>query len=733
MGINEKTHGGFMNYNTDRPIDSCEQDLLGRSSFAKQLGKALYEYNNNDGLVIGLYGKWGTGKTSVINMAIRELERLSSDEENKPITMRFAPWNYSDKNNLISIFFQNLKTTIEYQDNEELRKKVGKALSDYSEAFDALSLLPVLGSGAAVLLKTLARAQGENLMQETDLDKTREKLERALCEVNKKIIIVIDDIDRLTNPQIRDIFQLVKQVADFPNVVYVLAMDRDVVRSALAEVHNIDGNEYLEKIIQIPFELPELRKTKLHQVFFAKLDTIVRELPGDIVWDQQYWSNVFRNCIEPYITTLRDINRVINTFQFKYGMLYQETSFEDMVGITTIEVLEPQLYKWISTNKEFVCGGFLHSLLLSKDQKVDYRKQYSDEFARLGIDPEQSIKCVSTLFPVFARDVNEHNVWYQNSSEARGRMRVSHEGRFELYFMFDLDDIKVPRSIINACIYDYDVDSLMAVVEEVNTQGNIVFFLEEIRALIDSIPYERLGILVLSLMRAQGGFRGDATRAFFTLPANDIAEYCIQEIIRKLKTEDERFNIIRYFGEHINKTGIGELARIIRTIELGYGRFGEKPGKEENQIISLVQLQELEKLYVTKIKNIAASESLLDLSDFGIIMFLWESVDKNGAKQYIIKMLEDDCQKLRYLCAMADRWSGTKGSGWSFRSSNYAAYISDEEIYNLIQKYDKKKIKDFSDIEQVKLASFVLNYQKNEMAHVNEQEAMKLVELWRNS
>ena len=110
-----------MNYNADRPINRCDQDLLGRSSFAKQLGKAIFEYNGNDGLVIGLYGKWGTGKTSVINMAISELDSLSSDEENKPITMRFAPWNYSDKDNLISIFFKNLKDTIEYQDNEELK------------------------------------------------------------------------------------------------------------------------------------------------------------------------------------------------------------------------------------------------------------------------------------------------------------------------------------------------------------------------------------------------------------------------------------------------------------------------------------------------------------------------------------------------------------------------------------------------------------------------------------
>ena len=91
-------------------------------------------------------------------------------------------------------------------------------------------------------------------------------------------------------------------------------MDREIVRIALTEMHNIDGNEYLEKIIQVPFELPELRKSKLHNIFFTKLDQIINDLSNEVVWDQNYWKNVFSNCVEPYINTLRDVNRLINTF-----------------------------------------------------------------------------------------------------------------------------------------------------------------------------------------------------------------------------------------------------------------------------------------------------------------------------------------------------------------------------------------------------------------------------------
>lgn len=299
-----------MNYSSDRPINKSEDDLLGRASFSKYLGEAIYKYNESDGLVIGLFGKWGTGKTSIINMAKEEIEKRSENNENKPIIMDFSPWNYSDKNNLISLFFQSLKNKLGLEGNEKLKNDIGTALSNYAEAFEALSIVPIFGSGIAKLLKTIAKSEGNNLMQAPDLDTTKKKLEEKLKESEQKIIIVIDDIDRLTNTQIRDIFQLVKQVADFPNIIYILSMDREVVSRALEEVHKIDSNQYLEKIIQLPFEIPELSKSKLNSIFEYKLNKIKEKIPNKVIVDGSYWYNIFRHCIEPYIKTLRDVNRV---------------------------------------------------------------------------------------------------------------------------------------------------------------------------------------------------------------------------------------------------------------------------------------------------------------------------------------------------------------------------------------------------------------------------------------
>lgn len=295
-----------MSYVADKPIEKADEDLLGRSDFAKQFGKSISEYDSEDGLVIGLYGKWGSGKTSIINMAISEIsvyedeaqkienekwysrlykrirksdtsQKTEEDQNHNPIIIRFSPWNYSDKNNLISLFFHELKNKLGVTKKEKRKEKIGKAISQYSDIIDALSIIPAVGPAIVPILKTTSKAAGAKLMETPSLNDAKKKLCEALEDFNHKIIVFIDDIDRLTTPQIKDIFQLVKQVGDFPNIIYVLTMDREIVCNALSEYHNIDGDEYLKKIVQVSFEVPEIDKTTVHEILRDRLNDIVHK------------------------------------------------------------------------------------------------------------------------------------------------------------------------------------------------------------------------------------------------------------------------------------------------------------------------------------------------------------------------------------------------------------------------------------------------------------------------
>ena len=222
-------------YVADRPIVSAEDDLLGRSDFANKLGEAIYKFDSSDGLVVGLYGKWGSGKTSVVNMALNEIENLAREDTDKPLVVKFSPWNYSDKSNLISLFFNKLKNELKLEKHSAFNRQLGKALVNYSSAFDVLSLIPNVSAPLAEFVKQILKNYGQEIQELPSLDESRAELQKVLGESDRKIIVVIDDIDRLTGEQIRDICQLVKQVGDFPNIIYLLVMEREIGRASCRE------------------------------------------------------------------------------------------------------------------------------------------------------------------------------------------------------------------------------------------------------------------------------------------------------------------------------------------------------------------------------------------------------------------------------------------------------------------------------------------------------------------
>ena len=722
--------GGIMNYNSDKPIESSEQDLLGRTTFSKQLGEAIYKYDGKDGLVLGVFGKWGTGKTSILNMVVNEINYLSTSDTERSIIVNFSPWNYTDKDNLISLFFRVLKNKLDMDKYEEIRKEIGKALTDYSDALDALSLVPLVGSGLAAILKTLAKAQGAELAKDVDIETTKENLEKVLSGINQKIIVIIDDIDRLTNTQIRDIFQLVKQVGNFPNIIYVLSMDRDVVCRALADVHNIDGAEYLEKIVQIPFEIPALLKPRLHEIFLTKLQDTVNTINDNLKIDKSYWSEVFANCIEPYIRTLRDVNRVINTFQFRYKILYEETAFEDMIALTTIEVLEPQLYQWIGRHKDLLCSTYSHSFSALSRDKNDYRTSIVDELKKLDINTDIGIKFLSTLFPVFANDIDEREYRYRESN-IRETMRVAQEERFDSYFMFDLKEIPVPRNVINYCINTMALNDLITTINQINNDGNIEYFIDELRSLVDSIPYERLGLLSSVILNKLYTFSNDS--GFLSLSAYTKAEFLVFDIMSRINDENERYNLIKIVLENINKEQLGTVASFINRIELSHGRFAGKEEPIEKQLINLQHLNDIEEIYALKISEITQSEAIIDIRGFDMAFYLWECIDKDRAQIYLGNILKEDINILKFICAIASKWTSSNGdSGWDFPLDKYLTYISKDTIYEKIQAFDKGLLDIFTLEDQIKLASFVLNYKSSNYHKVSEEEAMKLLNDWIN-
>ncbi|MBE3088731.1 MAG: hypothetical protein IMZ41_00460, partial [Actinobacteria bacterium] len=182
---------------SDKPIDSYREDLLNRSFFSKNFAKTILSYKDKDSIAIGLHGEWGSGKTSVVNMILEEMEVLGKElnETEKPIILKFNPWNFTEQNQLISQFFKQLSFVLKIKDSSENAKKISENLELYASLFDPLISIPIPLIGANNILKfpvALMRFFSKKKLLESqkksDLNYIKKELSDLIFKQNKKII-----------------------------------------------------------------------------------------------------------------------------------------------------------------------------------------------------------------------------------------------------------------------------------------------------------------------------------------------------------------------------------------------------------------------------------------------------------------------------------------------------------------------------------------------------------------
>ena len=276
----------------EKPIISKNEDLLGREKVANNLAREIKYYKNKDSLTIGIVGKWGSGKTSFINMV------LENFEEDEYIIIKFNPWNISSRKQLISDFFLQLSNNIEKKGNNKILETIGKSLGRLSNFFKPLSLIPTFSilNNIGEIAEKGSQFINEYLETEKeDLETLKSNINQELEDLDKKILIVIDDIDRLCDEEIREMFQLVKSIADFKNTIYFLSYDREIVTKALDKTQQGKGEEYLEKIVQVPLVLPYISKRDLDTIFINRLNMSIN-IPNE-EYDNSYFSEIYNNKI----------------------------------------------------------------------------------------------------------------------------------------------------------------------------------------------------------------------------------------------------------------------------------------------------------------------------------------------------------------------------------------------------------------------------------------------------
>lgn len=732
---------------SDRPILNSEDDLLSRSSFAKKLAHTLMRFKTEDTFTLGLFGKWGSGKTSLINMILQEISSVEENlnNEEKLIVVHFEPWNFSDTNQLLTQFFVRLSNEFRNKKDEN-SIKIGETIEKYADAFDIAEAMPVVGGLIALLGKKGALDVAKKLKKgsdEKDVQKQKENVINILKEQPNNILIIIDDIDRLNNEQIRQVFQLVTSVAKFPKTTYLLSFDKEVVVEALKEVQKGDGEEYLEKIVQIPIEIPQLPKNRVNETLIKRLNNIISEYNG-IYFETDYWDKIFDSCIEPFIKNLRDVNRICNAVNFKLSTIATEVNFVDIVAITTIEIFLPEVYDWVKNNKAILTGSpNMKSFNFKEKTKEESYAIYTAQIRNIIKYPKNeyfrelqlglTINALSALFPYFGSKIGKsYEVSYSNMW--RKDNKISHYDKFDRYFMLDLESITVKQYEIEGILYTYDSNQIEDVLLSKDNSQSSYEVLEELRASIKDVEHDknRIKTILFSLINCSNKLNGASKRNFLSLSSSRYANFVIVDLIKLLPLE-ERFLYLSELISVCSLDALSKISTIINIIELAYGRLSSN-GKEEsdNKIITLEELIKLESVFSERMKTALKSINLFDLDYWRIPAYLLENFEKDYYEEYIKESLKNDVNILKFLSSSVVVWIGS-GKQYEIQDT-YKRHLSDERILKAIRTTIEQGTFIILPLEiQEKAAAFYLykinktNYEEN----VDQKDVEDIINKWK--
>ena len=170
------------------PIKSKDDDLLNYYPFAEKIKEIIQGYSSNPApLTIGIYGKWGTGKTSLLNLVERHIELFQKDKKDKLfIKFHYNPWVYQSKEEMLFDFFNTLSRKLIYSENEYL-KKAGESILKYSRYLESIRLsvsggIPKLfNAGITIEPYKILKALGEDIKgEEKSLEEMKRDIDKTL-------------------------------------------------------------------------------------------------------------------------------------------------------------------------------------------------------------------------------------------------------------------------------------------------------------------------------------------------------------------------------------------------------------------------------------------------------------------------------------------------------------------------------------------------------------------------
>jgi hypothetical protein len=667
----------------DAPIGEPSLDLFKRWPFAQRLAQIISSRTDPSSIVIGIYGAWGEGKTTVLNFIEYELKKSEAI-----ICVKFNPWRFTNETVLIMSFFQTLAEVFDRK-LSSTKERIGEIINKYAGLVAPLSLnLPGIGFSPGQSFAELGKQ-----LSSVDTEKLRLRIQEMLEEEGKRVVVFMDDIDRLDKTEIQAVFKLVKLTADFNYVAYIMAFDDKMVSSALQEQYaSASGNAgryFLEKIIQVPLSLPQADQISLRQLCFQGVDQALNDAHVSLSENQvQEFVRHFVDGIEIRLKNPRMCKRYANALTFAMPILKGEVNVVDLLLIEGIRVFYPDLYETIRQNPNVFSGSLSDRVdLKSIKEKTEAVLEkalelYSDEEKR------RAKELLQELFPKLKGIFG--NVHYGGSWEDRWstEQRIASGEYFTRYFTYSIPAGDISDQAINDFLNSSDnktIDNVAQLLQSFISQRNADKVISKLRQREKGLPKETSKLLAQAIA-ISGSFFPNPEQMFPFTTAWSQAAILISQLLRNIPKGSERLEIAKtiiYLSQPL--TFKLECFRWIRSSD---------DESEDDKKFSKEDEDQLGRIAAEAVRLDAQSELLHKKygKEAGLLFWIWAKyIDPQEPVKYLQESFKEDNNVVEFLKTyLPTAWgfeTGLSHKGDFERSQfdSVAAIIDPDIIYSKLR------------------------------------------------
>lgn len=419
---------------SDEPINQFEEDLVGRKRFSAALKEHIYNLSFINSFVIALYGRWGEGKTSVLNLLKKELLK-----EQKILVYEFDPWFFGDENAIIGNFYRGLEDLL--QENYFIPRKIKRHLTFYPE---------ILIKGFVGFSINFHKKDSED--RPTEIKK---EIERFISAIDKRVLVVIDNIDRLQKDEVLAVFRLVKLTSQMKNMVFLLSFDPSRVAETIQDTER-DPHDYIEKIVQLPIHLPMTEQRKVDRFLLFSYPDVGYKSEIDKLFDRlgidgkrrkdfdDAFVKIYNSELKQLFSTFRAAKRYLNSIIFRLPFVEHEVNLYDFFLVEILQTFFPAIYADLKNSPWYYASHWSFEFALSplsydEKKRREEIKQHLDHLLKDEKEKSLVISILEDIFPEVKNAVSHNQVNYDGlAASYRIEKRIAHPECYMKYLMLDV-------------------------------------------------------------------------------------------------------------------------------------------------------------------------------------------------------------------------------------------------------------------------------------------------------